>query len=180
MHLNALTMRILQHGDIAGDDSCYTCLFGVIHDCSHQRQVLGIHNGIECEVRLHARFVTDSCNLMQVGCGEVSRRASTHIQVLNAEIDAIRACFDGGSETLPATDRGHNIDLRVRRKALLLDDIFRYLHGIERSTFAYLIADTPESESVLLTYVCAYAPDIDLVSTTQEERHRIFLVGGIV
>ena len=48
MHFNTRSKSILQCCDIRSDDSRYACCLSMIHDLTHQRQVLWIHHCVEC------------------------------------------------------------------------------------------------------------------------------------
>ena len=47
VHFLTDAVGVLHDRDIAGDDSIYTYGVGFIHYLTHQRQVFGIHNGID-------------------------------------------------------------------------------------------------------------------------------------
>ena len=46
--------------------------------------------------------------------------------------------------------------------------MFGYLDGVEGGTFAYLVADTPESQSVGVGEVTAYSAHVDVVCSAEE------------
>ena len=54
------------------------------------------------------------------------------------------------------------------------------MDGIEGSTLLDLVADNPEGEAIVIGEVLADATDIDGILAGQEERHRVFLLGGVV
>ena len=111
VHFLTDAVGVLHHGDIAGDDSIYTYGVGFIHYLTHQRQVFGIHDGIDRQVSLHTCFATGSYDGSHILCGEVHRRTGTHIQVLNTEIDTRSTGVYSRCQALPASYRSHYFDV---------------------------------------------------------------------
>ena len=118
MYLLTDTVGVLHDRDIAGDDSIYTYGVGFIHYLTHQRQVFGIHDGIDRQVGLHPCFATGSYDGSHVVGREVNGRTSTHVKVLNTEIDAGSSGLYRRSQTLPASDRSHYFNLFFRHASI--------------------------------------------------------------
>ena len=95
VHLNTLLTGILHHGYIRSDDRIHTGFAGVVDDSLHHRNVFGVDDRIDCQVGFDTRFTADLNNPVQVIGREVCSRARTHVQVLNAEINAVRTRLDG-------------------------------------------------------------------------------------
>ena len=108
MHLYTLLMGILHGGDVAGDDSTHARGFGIVHYLAHQRQVFGVHHGVQRQVGLHSCLAADTYYLVHILCREVGRRTRTHIQVLNTKIDAGGSCLYSSRQRLPAPHRRHD------------------------------------------------------------------------
>ena len=104
-------VSILHDGYIAGDDGIDAYGMGFIHDLTHQRQVLGIHDRVDRQIGLHVRLATGCHNSSHVIRGEIHRTAGTHVQVLYSEIDTGSPCVYRSSQTLPASYRSHNFYL---------------------------------------------------------------------
>ena len=79
----------------------------LIDNLAHQRQVFGIHDGIDGQIGLHTRFTACRYNSCHVGCREIDRTAGTHVKVLDTEIDARGTGLYSRSQTLPAPYRRH-------------------------------------------------------------------------
>ena len=108
VHLYAYLATILHHRHIRCDDGCDVGLLGGIHNLVHQLDVLTIDDGVHRQIRLHILRLTLGCDVSQIVYGEMVGRVRTHIQLLNAEIDASCPCLEGCSQRLSTTHRSHN------------------------------------------------------------------------
>ena len=71
----------------------------------------------------------------------------------------------------------------LRKKSFYITyfyEIFTYLYGIQRRTFAYLVANKPESKPVGVGDVLTYAAHVHVVGAGKEQRHWVFLLCGVV
>ena len=102
---------VLHDRDIAGDDGIYAYGVGFIHYLTHERQVFGIHNGIDRQVSLNPCFATGSYDGSHIIGREVHRRTGTHVQVLNTEIDTRSTGVYSRCQALPASYRSHYFDV---------------------------------------------------------------------
>ena len=98
MHLKAYLATIGHHSHIAGNDSTDVCLQSCIEDTAHERQVLSINNGIDCQITLHATASAFGSYAMQVINSEGTSRMCPHIEILYTEIYAVCSRPQGGSQ----------------------------------------------------------------------------------
>src|SRR5574344_1806340 len=111
MDLLAYLAAILHNGYIAGYYGTYTCLVGCINNLTHKRNIFLVDDGINSKITLQSVFMTRCGNLLQVGHCERVSRMSTHIQLLNAEVNTISSSLYSRHETLARTDRRHNFKI---------------------------------------------------------------------
>ena len=115
MHLLAYPPCIVHHRHVRCNHGGDAGSLGGIHDGVHQGDVVVIYNGIHREVAFHAVLVAGAGYLAQVVDGKGVRRACTHIQVLDAEIDGIGSGLDGCRQGLAGADGSHDFELINRR-----------------------------------------------------------------
>ena len=94
---------------------------------------------------------------------------------------------DGGGEGArrsPAVVEGSGAMERGRGSRLFdvadLDEVFRYLYGVEGSALADLVAGEPEGDAVIVGEVFADAADVDIVFASGLEGHGVDVVLRVV
>ena len=108
MNLHTAFHAVLHHRDVAGDDSRDACLAGSIHNLVHSRDIAIIDDGVHGQVGLDARFVARLGNLVQVVDGKMVGRVGAHVQLSDAEIDAVGTCLDGCCQRLARAHGSHD------------------------------------------------------------------------
>ena len=98
MNLLSYFLAIHHYSDVAGNDSRDTSFLCRVDNLVHCRNVLTVDDGVDREIGLYAVLIAGLSYLSEVADGECGCRVCTHIQLLNAEIDAVSSCIDGGSQ----------------------------------------------------------------------------------
>ena len=111
MHFLSDAVGVLHDRNIGSDNGIDTDGVRRIHYLAHQRQILGVHDRIDRQVGLHARLAAYRHDVRQIGSGEVRRRAGTHIEVLDAEIDARGTGLYRRCQALPASYGSHDLNI---------------------------------------------------------------------
>ena len=69
---------------------------------------------------------------------------------------------------------------RVLSQLAFAQQVFRYLHGVEGGSFAYLVAHAPEGQPVGVGEVLADAPHVHGVFAGEEQRHGVELLRRVI
>lgn len=107
VYLLAHLLAVGHHGHVARYHGRYAGLLGGVDNLVHQLDVVVIDDGVHRQISLHAPFAARSCNLAQVVNGERACRVSSHVQLLDAEINRVGTCLKCCLQALAAAHGRH-------------------------------------------------------------------------
>ena len=107
MHLLPDAIRVTHSGYIGGDNGGDTRILSGIYNLPHQRKILTINNRINREITLDTMFAANSDDLTQILRREIIRRARTHIQSFDTEINGVGPSLYSRHQRFIGTDRRH-------------------------------------------------------------------------
>ena len=98
MHLLSDLVGIAHRCHVSRDNRRDARLLRRIDNRAHQGQVLAVNHGVHRQVTLQAMLLANQGDAAQIIRREVVRRAGTHVQALNTEIDRVGSALDGGHQ----------------------------------------------------------------------------------